>query len=185
MIFRIGITLLFFVLVSCTSSDPKEELNPYYTCLPETFRNDLLLLVKSFDEYVNNNYDGDKSKFLSSIIDRKPLEQAQFMESDYQVVDNLRVHNFKSYFISDNATNLDLIEMDAQKVYLKCFNDISTDGKLITSYVKLRNENPFLSQLALGRLFLYSKKDADYSTQLANTVIAVELYYNILNEKIK
>ena len=78
-----------------------------------------------------------------------------------------------------------MIKVDLDKPYLKCLNSTSTNGRLIKEYVKLQNENPSISPLVVGDLFLKNKSDLDYGTELSNTIIAVELYYMILNAATK
>ena len=50
---------------------------------------------------------------------------------------------------------------------------------------KQKNENPSISPLVIGEMFLNNKTDKDYGTKLANTIIAVELYYMILESATK
>ena len=74
-----------------------------------------------------------------------------------------------------------MIKVDIEKPYLKCMKLAPKEGTLIGQYVNLQLENPSLSPLIVGDLFLKNKEDKDYGTKTANTIIAVELYYMILD----
>lgn len=74
------------------------------------------------------------------------------------------------------------MKVDIDKPYLSCLTSIDTNGKLIKDYVCLQNENPSISPLLIGKMFLNSKTDKDFGTKVGNMIIAVELYYMILNQ---
>ncbi len=181
MILRISMIILTLILVSCSKPKPEVKLDPYSNCLPETFRNDLTRLVKSFEGFIDNNYKGVKSDFLSVIVKRELVEEPIFMETDLLLIKKLRADHFSNYVITKKSSDQLLRNVDTGNVYLDCLNNVATSGSLIKEYVKLKSENFSLSRLAVGRLFLYSKTDPDYSKPLTDKIIAVELYYNILD----
>lgn len=173
--------LLATILLSCSDNNSVHLPEPYQTCLPESFKEDLGLLMKSYDAFIKNNYNGDKSQFLSLIIDRKPMENLKFIESDYEIVEKLRLENFKHYIFTIDTDYDRMITVDTNKTYLKCLEKASTSGNLIKTYIQLKKEKKASGSLAVGRLILFSKTDPDYTLRLTDTIIAVELYYNILN----
>lgn len=174
----------------------------YAKCLPELFENDLSQLVESFDRFVDRNHNGELSDFISAILNRNFPEQSDFNVLDFQIAKRLRRNNFKDFIyteyeekLSDSAIEIapprtadesddpkrKMIKIDIDKPYLKCLNSIQTNGKLIKDYFNLQNDNPSISPLIIGEMFLDQKTDIDYGTKLANTIIAVELYYMIFD----
>lgn len=198
--------IALLILVSCSTTKSKVESNEYVNCLPTAFRKDISLLVKSFNEFVIRNHNGQIENFISSIVNREFPEQADFNSLDSQLASKLRANNFKEFIYTEYEEKLSdsgfeiapprtagqdeepkrmMIKVDLDKPYLKCLNSTPTKGTLVKEYVKLQIENPSISPLVVGDLFLKNKSDVDYGTELSNTIIAVELYYMILNEATK
>jgi len=194
--------IALLILVSCSISKKKEKIKEFSNCLPTSFGNDITLLVKSFNEFVIRNHNGQTENFISSIVNREFPEQRDFNNSDFGIASKLRVNNFKEFIYTEYEEKLSesgmeivpprtagqdeepkrmIIKVDIDKPYLKCLNSTPTNGRLIKKYVKLQIDNPSVSPLVIGDLFLKNKLDLDYGTELSNTIIAVELYYMILN----
>jgi len=194
------ITLL--ILVSCSTSKTKVESDEYMECLPSAFREDVGQLMKSFNEFIIRNHEGQTDDFISSIVNRKFPKQTNFNSSDFLVASKLRTNNFREFIYTEYEEKFSdmgievapprtagdeeepkrmMIKVDEEKPYLKCMKLSNTKGNLINEYVKLQIENPSLSPLVIGDLFLNSKEDLDYHTELSKTIIAVELYYLILD----
>lgn len=188
-------------MASCSTSKSKVHGERYTKCLPELFEHDLSQLVKSFDEFVDRNYNGEPSNFISAVLDRNFPARSEFNMSDFQIANRLRDNNFRDFIYTEYEENISdsgieiapprtagesedpkrkMIKIDIDKPYLKCLNSIQTNGKLIKDYVNLQNESPSISPLVIGEMFLNNRSDKDYGTKLANTIIAVELYYMIL-----
>jgi len=177
------------------------KTDDYENCIPLVFNNNLTLLLSSFDGFINRNYDGDLKPFIISVVNRKFPDKSDFIPSDYEVGRHLRTTNFEDFIYSEYEEKLSdsgievepprtagqaeepkrmMIKVDLEKPYLKCLNTVSTEGNLINEYLALQKGNAGLSPLVVGELFIVHKNDPDYGTKLANTIIAVELYYMIL-----
>lgn len=186
--------------LGCSTSRTSGNNNSFENCLPKSFRNDLNLFVSSFNEFVNRNYSGQTDIYISSILSENLPNKSYFNESDIEIANRLRANNF-SYFIyteyeeklndSDREITLPItaddtldtsrkrIKVDINKLHLNCLSKTQTKGKLIKKYVALQKNNPSLSPLIVGDLFLKNKSDIDFETKTANKIIAVELYYMI------
>lgn len=202
---RINISIIVLVLIaSCSVSRSKVYSEQYTNCLPKLFEADLSKLVESFDQFVIRNHNGELDDFILEVLNRNFPEQSEFNVSDYQIAKRLRKNSFRDYIYTEyeekfsdsgiapprTAGQTDepknkMIKVDLGKPYLKCLSSIQTNGKLIKNYVDLQNANSSLSPLVIGELFLNNKTDKDYGTKLANTIIAVELYYMILDSATK
>ena len=193
-------------MASCSTSKSKVNGGQYTKCLPELFESDLTQLIKSFDGFVNRNHNGETSNFILAVLNRNFPEQSKFNVSDFQISDQLRKNNFRNFIYTEyeeefGNSEIEIapprtagqseepkrkrIKVDIDKPYLKCLNSIQTNGKLIKDYINLQNDNPSISPLVIGEMFLNNKTDKDYGTKLANTIIAVELYYMILDSATK
>lgn len=194
------------ILVSCSSTKSKMESSEFINCLPLKFGNDVTLLTKSFNEFVDRNHNGQIENFISCIVNREFPEQADFNSSDSQIANRLRENNFKEFVYTEyeedlNDTGIEIapprtasneedhkrkmIKIDIAKPYLQCLNSTPNKGKLVKKYIKLRIDNLSLSPLIVGDLILKNKSDIDYGTEVLENIIAVELYYTILNAATK
>lgn len=196
------ILLLAFILFSCSTTKPKAIKTDYEKCLPKTFKNELSLLLNSFNEFVKRNHKGELSSFISAIRDRSFPDKSDFSNSDVRIAEQLRSNNFRDNIYTEYEERVGesgieiapprtagqteepkrtMIKVDIEKSYLKCMKSAPKEGTLIGKYVDLQIENPSLSPLLIGDLFLENQGDKDYGTKTANTIIAVELYYMILD----
>jgi len=178
----------------------------YTKCLPQLFESDLSQLVKSFDGFVNRIHNGEPSNFIVAVLSRNFPEQSEFNVSDFQIANQLRKNNFEDFIYTEyeeeygnsrigiapprtagesEEPKRKRIKVDIDKPYLKCLSSIQTNGKLIKNYINLQKDNPAISPRVIGEMFLNNKTDKDYGTKLANTIIAVELYYMILDSASK
>jgi len=204
-----GIIILIFISIlslSCSTSRISNSYRSYENCLPKSFKNDLDLIVKSFDDFVERNYDGHTNLFLSAIINREFPKIEDFNRLDFEVANRLKINNFRDFIYTKFEENLSdsefevappktanpiekesrmLIKVDKDKPYLNCLSNIKTKGKLIRKYVELRKKDSFFSPLIVGDLFLRNSSDNDYDTKMAKIIIAVELYFMILDSATK
>ena len=150
--------------ISCSTTKSQVEQSSYTNCLPEQFREDLNIFVKSFDEFVSLNYEGKIESFVSSILNRNFPDKSFFTKSDYELAQKLRSNGFRDYIYTEYEEKFSDMEIapprtandskdesrkkiivDFNKPYLNCFSNIETNGSLIKNYVELQKENGSVS----------------------------------------
>ncbi len=193
-IFILGLALI----IACSSNKTLDLNNRYQACLPSNFKKDLNLVVESFNEFLNRNYDGQLESFISAISRWNLPEKSEFSTKDIELGQKLRLTEFKDFIYTEYEESYEdialpktvgsnqnesrtMIKVDADKPYLNCLSKVKTEGNLIAKYIDLQTSNPSLSPTVIGNLFLSNKSDKDYNSNLTKTIIAVEMYYMILN----
>jgi len=194
--------MLLLTIASCSTKKEGGIEGEYKSCLPKLFSSDLSQLVNSFDKYLDRNHDGESTKFITALLNREFPEKHDFNKYDSEVAQTLRNNNFNAFIYTEYEENWNdsaieisppgtandsrppsrkRIKIDLEKPYLNCLSSINSSGDLIKNYINLHQDSPSLSPLVIGKMFVDNKSDKDYATPLVKTIIAVELYYMILN----
>lgn len=194
-----AIHLIFIVIaIGSISSCSDKKLNfndKFEACLSANWKADLNLLNESFDDFIKKNYDNNVKDYIKLFQVYQFPDIEQFSSKDFEIGKQLLQNNFRENIYSvytDTEESLEIavprtagdknqnksrtrIEIDLNKPYLNCINNSKGTSKFLAQYVEIAGAPP-----AVGKLLLTQTEDPELTTELFKTIIAIEMYYMVL-----
>jgi len=195
----IFLLLLVTVLFTCrTHQEPTVE-NKFIACLPIEAQEDFQLLLTSFDNFLQKDYNGSIEAFTQTIIDLNLSDKINHAQDDIILGRQLMKNNFNQYIYSTYNDSIyydtfskikgetekklrikKLLRLDKTKPYLSCLLKVMPNDDLIRAYLKEEDSN---SVLVVIQDFAWKPGyDISKITQsgMLRIMLATELYSGIL-----
>ncbi len=186
---------------SCRTSNAQEtNSESFEDCLPSVFSTDLQLLLTSFEGFLERKYDGELDKFINEFLKREFPKVTDFESEDILDAQRLRLNGFYDSIYTSSEKKYEEgeirpprtagdeeekpqmeLKVDRDKSYLKCLIASINKEEFVKNHIGYYNRFDDVSPFVIGQDVLKIKGTAEYNTKIVKIIVAVEIYYMILD----